>query len=346
MKFIDEVNIEIRSGNGGNGCVGFRREKYVPFGGPDGGNGAKGGDIVFIGDEGVNTLVNFRGKKLYAAQDGESGKGSQMDGKTGEDLVIKVPVGTLILDSETGNLIQDITQHGQRETILQGGRGGLGNTFFKSSTNQAPRYAQEGEAGESLQVKLELKLIADIALVGLPNAGKSTLISSISAAKPKIADYPFTTLTPNLGVVDIDGDSVVVADIPGLIEDAADGKGLGIRFLKHIERTSALVHLVDCSMLLEPFEAIEEYVTVRSELLKYKDAVAHKPEIVCLTKIDAMTEEEIEKFKAAMEEHLDKNVLVISSVSGRNLDLLKRLMLKTKKLKEENGESIRSERSL
>ncbi|MAZ49971.1 MAG: GTPase ObgE [Halobacteriovoraceae bacterium] len=347
MKFIDEVKIQIRSGKGGNGCVGFRREKYVPFGGPDGGNGGKGGDVIFEGDEGLNTLVHFRGKKLYAATPGENGKGSQMNGKTSENLVIKVPVGTLILDAESGNLIQDITEHGQRETILQGGRGGLGNAFFKTSTNQAPRYAQEGEAGDELEVKLELKLIADIALVGLPNAGKSTLISSISAAKPKIADYPFTTLTPNLGVVTVDGDSLVVADIPGLIEDAAEGKGLGIRFLKHIERTSALVHLVDCSMLIEPFEAVEDYATVRSELLKYKDAVSHKPEIVCLTKIDAMTEEEISKFKEAMEEHLDKNVLVISSVSGRNLDLLKRLMLQTKQVKkEEDGESLRSERNL
>lgn len=346
MKFIDEVKIQIKSGKGGDGCVGFRREKFVPYGGPDGGNGGNGGNVYLEGDENINTLVHFRGRKLYKADDGDNGRGSQMDGKTGEDLIIKVPVGTLILDQETGTLIRDITEHGQRELLAQGGRGGLGNAYFKSSTNQAPRYAQEGDEGESFDVKLELKLIADIALVGLPNAGKSTLISSISAAKPKIADYPFTTLTPNLGVVDVDGDSVVVADIPGLIEDAAKGKGLGIQFLKHIERTSALVHLVDCSMLLEPFEAIEDYATVRSELLKYKDAVAYKPEIVCLTKIDAMSEEEIARFKAAMEEHLDKNVLVISSVSGRNLDLLKRLMLKTKAIKENNGESIHTERSL
>lgn len=345
MKFIDEVKIDIKAGNGGNGCVGFRREKFVPFGGPDGGHGGTGGSVIFEGDENINTLVHFRGKKLYAAQNGENGRGSQMDGKTGENLIIRVPVGTLIFDQETGVLIRDITEHGQQEMLAQGGRGGLGNSYFKTSTNQAPRYAQEGDEGEGLSVKLELKLIADIALVGLPNAGKSTLISSISAAKPKIADYPFTTLTPNLGVVKVDGDSVVVADIPGLIEDAAEGKGLGIQFLKHIERTSALVHLVDCSMLLEPFEAIEDYATVRSELLKYKDAVAYKPEIVCLTKIDAMTEDEIQRFKAAMEEHLDKKVLVISSVSGLNLDLLKRLMLKTKIKKEENGESIHSERS-
>jgi GTP-binding protein len=331
MKFIDEVQIEIQSGNGGNGVVHFRREKYVPFGGPDGGSGGTGGNVYIEGDENINTLVNFRGRKFYAAEDGENGKKSQMDGATGEDLILKVPVGTLIYHAETGVLLKDITEHGQRETLAQGGRGGLGNMHFKSSTNQAPRYAQEGEKGEAFPVKLELKLIADIALVGLPNAGKSTCISAISAAKPKIADYPFTTLEPNLGVVKVDKDnSLVVADIPGLIEDAAEGKGLGHKFLKHIERTSALVHLVDCSMLLEPFEALEDYATIRSELLKYKDEIAYKPEIVCLTKIDAMTEEEIEKFVKVMEEELDKKVLPISSVSGRNLDLLKRLMLKTK----------------
>ena len=331
MKFIDEVQIEVQSGDGGKGIVHFRREKYVPFGGPDGGSGGTGGNVYIQGDENINTLVNFRGRKYYQAENGENGKKSQMDGATGEDIVLKVPVGTLVFHSETGMLLKDITEHGQKELIAQGGRGGLGNVFFKSSTNQAPRYAQEGEKGETVPIKLELKLIADIALVGLPNAGKSTLISAISAARPKIADYPFTTLEPNLGVVKIDNDnSLVVADIPGLIEDAAEGKGLGHKFLKHIERTSALVHLVDCSMLLEPYEALEDYSTIRSELLKYKDEVAYKPEIVCLTKIDAMTEEEIEKFVSYMELELDKKVLPISAVSSRNLDILTTLMLKTK----------------
>tara|TARA_Y100000780_G_scaffold230853_1_gene254115 strand:- start:98039 stop:99037 length:999 start_codon:yes stop_codon:yes gene_type:complete len=330
MKFIDEVKIEVSSGKGGNGVVHFRREKFVPFGGPDGGNGGRGGNIYIVGDENINTLMNYRGRKQYNAPDGENGKGSQMDGATGEDLVLKVPVGTLIFHQETEELLFDIVEHDQKELIAQGGRGGLGNAFFKSATNQAPRFAQEGEEGVHLPLKLELKLIADIALIGLPNAGKSTLISSISAAKPKIADYPFTTLTPNLGVVKVDDDSLVVADIPGLIEQASEGKGLGIQFLKHIERTSSLVHLVDCSMLLDPYEALEDYATVKNELLKYKEELGHKPEIVCLTKIDAMTEEEISKFQKTMEETLDKKVLPISSVSGRNLDLLKRLMLKTK----------------
>ncbi len=330
MKFIDEVKIDIKSGDGGNGRVSFRREKHVPYGGPDGGNGGTGGSVYLEGDENINTLVNFRGKKFYPAEDGANGFVSQMDGKHGEDLILKVPVGTLVFNTESENLVFDITAHKQRVLVAQGGRGGLGNMYFKTSTNQAPRMAQEGEKGSTVGLRLELKLIADIALVGLPNAGKSTLISSISAARPKIADYPFTTLEPNLGVVSIGEDSVVVADIPGLIEDASEGKGLGIQFLKHIERTSALVHLVDCSMLLEPYEAIEMYATIRQELLKYKEAVAYKPEIVCLTKIDAMSEEEIERFQKEMEVHTDKKVLPISSVTGRNIDFLKNLMLKTK----------------
>ena len=330
MKFIDEVKIKVISGHGGNGCVHFRREKYVPMGGPDGGNGGTGGSVIIQGDENVNTLMHYRGRKVYEAEPGENGKGSQMDGKNGEDIILKVPVGTLVYSQENDLLLCDITQHDQKEVLAEGGRGGLGNTFFKSSTNQAPKFAQEGETGIEIDLKLELKLIADIALVGLPNAGKSTLISSISAARPKIADYPFTTLTPNLGVVKVDEDSLVVADIPGLIEKAAEGKGLGIQFLKHIERTSSLVHLIDCSMFLEPYEALESYATVREELLKYRDSFANKPEVICLTKIDAMSEEELNRFQTELESHLDKKVLPISSVSGRNLDLLKRIMLKTK----------------
>lgn len=331
MKFIDEVKINIKSGNGGNGCVSFRREKYVPYGGPDGGSGGRGGNVYIVGDENINTLVHYRGKKNYFAEDGVNGHGSQMDGPAGEDILLKVPVGTLIFHQDSDLLLGDITEHGQRTLLAEGGRGGLGNVNFKSSTNQAPRYAQKGEDGVEIPIKLELKLIADIALVGLPNAGKSTLISTISAARPKIADYPFTTLEPNLGVVKVDDEhSLVVADIPGLIEDASEGRGLGHKFLKHIERTSALVHLVDCSMLLEPYEAMDDYSTIRAELLKYSENIARKPEIVCLTKIDAMTEEEIQRFQEYMEKELDKKVIPISGVSGRNIDLLKRIMLKTK----------------
>lgn len=331
MRFIDEVKITIISGRGGNGCTSFRREKFVPFGGPDGGDGGGGGNVYVQADEGMNTLVNFRGKKIYRAQDGGAGAGRQMHGAYGEDLIIPVPIGTLIRNSETGEVIADLTEHGQKILLAEGGRGGLGNVNFKTSTNQAPRYSQEGKEGEELEIELELKLLADIALVGLPNAGKSTLISVISAARPKIADYPFTTLEPNLGVVSLGEESFVVADIPGLIEDASEGKGLGIKFLKHIERTKAFVHLVDCSWCLNEFEAFEQYVTVRDELMKYNEEMANKKEIICLTKIDAMSDEEIQKFQNFFEEQLDKKVLAISAVSGRSIDKLKELMLKVLK---------------
>ncbi len=331
MKFIDEVEIEVVSGDGGNGCVGWRREKYVPRGGPDGGNGGRGGHVIFVADENFNTLMHFRGLKVFRAESGGKGMGSKMDGAAGEDLRLKVPVGTLLYHRDTGDLLCDLSEHGQEFTMAEGGRGGLGNAWFQSSTNQAPRYAQKGEPGVQLPLRLELKLLADIALIGLPNAGKSTMISAISAAKPKIADYPFTTLEPNLGVVSVDNEhTLVVADIPGLIEGAAEGKGLGIAFLKHIERTSALVHLIDCSLFIEEYEAVEAYTTVRQELEKFDPAMLDKREIVCLTKIDAMTEAEIEKFRSAMEEQLDRKVLPVSAVSGRNLDVLKRLMWSTK----------------
>jgi GTP-binding protein len=330
MKFIDEVEIEIEAGAGANGCIHFRREKFVSEGGPDGGDGGNGGDIFFMADEGVNTLINFRGKKHYKADDGGKGAKQRRFGKTGEKLVIKVPPGTLLFDKESGNLIHDISVHGEEILVARGGRGGLGNPNYKTPTNQCPSYAQEGKPGEAFELKLELKLLADIALIGLPNAGKSTLISVISDARPKVADYPFTTLEPNLGVVKMGEQSLCVADIPGLIEDAADGKGLGHKFLKHIERTSAYVHLIDCSMFLEAYEAVESYMIVKAELLKYKEEISYKKEIVCMTKIDAMTEEEIEKFRSELEKHLDKKVLAISSVSGRNIEEIKRLMMTTK----------------
>ncbi len=326
MKFIDEVEIEIKSGDGGHGCVSYRREKFVPRGGPDGGNGGRGGDVYFEATDRLNTLVNFRGKKNYFAQNGEPGGGSQCDGKSGEDLIIYVPVGTMIFDTETGDLLADLTHNEARQKLAQGGRGGFGNMEFKSSTNQTPQYAQDGKPGQHFNVKLELKLIADIALVGLPNAGKSTLISVISAAKPKIADYPFTTLEPNLGVVAFREQSLVVADIPGLIEDAAEGKGLGFKFLKHIERTKVYLHLIDCSMLIDEYEAVESYSIIKAELLKFSENLRNKKEIICLTKIDAMSEEEIDKFIMAMEKETDKKVLAISSVSGKNLETLKEIM--------------------
>lgn len=327
MRFIDEVKIIVASGHGGQGAISFRREKHVQFGGPDGGDGGCGGSVIAIADEGINTLINFRGKKVFKAEDGLPGTGRTLNGRAGVDEILLVPVGTIIKDQDTGALLADLSYHGQSVTLAEGGNGGRGNVNFKSSTNQAPRIAQPGLPGVELHLDLELKLLADLALVGLPNAGKSTLISSISAARPKIADYPFTTLEPNLGVVTLGERSFVVADIPGLIEDASEGKGLGVKFLKHIDRTKALVHLVDVSWCLDEYEAFEQYVVIRSELERYSGDLANKREIICLTKIDAMTEEEIEKYVHFFEEQLDKKVLPISGVSGRNIDALKALMI-------------------
>jgi len=328
MRFIDEVKITVASGNGGHGCASFRREKFIPYGGPDGGDGGNGGGIFFMADEGLNTLVNFRGKKMYRAPHGENGAGRQRTGANGDDLIINVPVGTIIRNQDTGEILADLVNAGQKVLIAEGGRGGLGNINFKTSTNQAPRKATDGKEGVEIDLELELRLLADIALIGLPNAVKSTLISSISAAKPKVADYPFTTLEPNLGVVILGEDSYVVADIPGLIEDASEGKGLGTKFLRHIERTSAFVHLVDISWCLNEFEAFESYVTIKSELEKYNADLLGKREIICLTKIDAMTDEEVDKYVHFFEEQLDKKVLPLSSVSGKNIDVVKSLMLK------------------
>ncbi len=327
MRFIDEVTIKVIAGNGGNGVCSFRREKYIPFGGPDGGDGGNGGDVYIEASKDINTLVNFRGRKVFKACDGEKGAGRQKSGHTGDDTILRVPVGTIIKKVETGELI-DLNKDGDKIRIAKGGRGGLGNVNFKSSTNQAPRKATLGKMGEEFELELELKLLADIAIIGLPNVGKSTLISVISAAKPKIADYEFTTLEPNLGVVSIDDRSFVVADIPGLIEDASKGKGLGIKFLKHIERTSAFVHLVDCSMCLDEFEAFEGYVTIKNELEQYNPDLIDKKEIVCLAKTDAMNDEEISRFENFFEEQLGKKVLPISATSGRNIETLKRLMVK------------------
>lgn len=328
MRFIDEVRITAISGHGGPGAITFRREKSIPFGGPDGGDGGHGGSVIFIADEGINTLIGFRGKKVFKAEDGQPGSGRQLNGADGADEILRVPVGTIIRNAETGALIADLKIHGEEVVIAEGGNGGRGNINFKSSVNQAPRIAQPGLEGVELHLDLELKLLADLALIGLPNAGKSTLISVISAARPKIADYPFTTLEPNLGVVTLGERSFVVADIPGLIEDASSGKGLGTKFLKHIERTSALVHLVDVSWCLDEYEAFEQYVVVRTELEKYSEGLAHKRELVCLTKIDAMTDEEIKKFQDFFEEQLDKKVLTISGVAGKHIDELKALMVK------------------
>ncbi|HOA83493.1 MAG TPA: GTPase ObgE [Thermodesulfovibrio thiophilus] len=286
MQFVDYVKIYVKAGDGGRGCVSFRREKYVPRGGPDGGDGGKGGDVIIKASSDLHTLLDYRYKKIYKAESGEHGKGSNMTGRDGEDLIIKVPVGTVIKNMETNKIIADLDEEGKSIVIAKGGRGGLGNTHFATSTNQAPRYAQPGQKGEELWIILELKLLADVGLIGLPNAGKSTLISVISSAKPKIADYPFTTLTPVLGVVKYgDHQSFVVADIPGLIEGAHRGTGLGHQFLRHVERTSLLLHLVDVSDFIDS-DPVENFEKIQKELELYNPSLIKKPLAVAGTKID------------------------------------------------------------
>jgi len=292
MRFVDEAKIYIKSGDGGPGCVSFRREKFVPRGGPDGGDGGKGGDIVAVASRSHRTLLDMKFNQHHAARRGAPGEGSNRTGKSSEDVEIVVPVGTVIRDMETGELLADMIGDGQRAVLARGGIGGKGNARFKTATNQAPRYAQDGLPGEEKTVSLELKLIADVGIVGLPNVGKSTLIASVSAARPKIANYPFTTLKPNLGVVRLgDHQTFVVADIPGLIEGAHQGAGLGTKFLRHIERTSILLHIIDISK--EPFTgAWNDFETINRELASFSPAVGEKPQIVAISKIDLTTTRE------------------------------------------------------
>ncbi|MBV0933876.1 Obg family GTPase CgtA [Marinobacterium weihaiense] len=292
MKFVDEATITVEAGKGGNGCLSFRREKYIPKGGPDGGDGGDGGSIFVEADESLNTLIDYRFTRRYNAQNGESGSGRNCTGSKGEDLVLKVPVGTTVVDVDTNEVLADLTKIGQREKIAQGGWHGLGNTRFKSSVNRTPRQTTKGSAGELRNLRLELKVLADVGLLGLPNAGKSTLIRSISAAKPKVADYPFTTLVPNLGVVRTEAHrSFVVADIPGIIEGAAEGAGLGIRFLKHLARNRVLLHLVDMAPWDDTTPA-EAAVTAVRELEKFSSTLADQPRWLVLNKLDMLPEDE------------------------------------------------------
>ena len=294
MKFIDEARIEVFAGRGGNGVASFRREKFVPFGGPDGGDGGKGGSVYAVADENVNTLVEFRFVKKYLAEHGERGRGADCYGKGGDDIELKMPVGTVITDHDTGELVADLTHHGQRIMIARGGKGGLGNIHFKSSTNRAPRQCTPGEQGEQRTLKLELKVLADVGLLGMPNAGKSTFIRAVSAARP-VADYPFTTLHPNLGVVRMDDTrSFVIADIPGLIEGAAEGAGLGHRFLKHLQRTGLLLHVVDVAPFDPNVDPVREARAIVEELKKYDDELHGKPRWLVLNKVDMLPPDERE----------------------------------------------------
>lgn len=299
MKLVDEAEITVIAGNGGNGCISFRREKFIPLGGPDGGDGGDGGDVWLQADENLNTLVDFRHQTKFKAQRGENGMGRQMYGKAGEDLVITVPVGTVVHNVETDEIIGDLTEHGQRLLVAKGGRGGLGNMHFKSSVNRAPRKATPGGEGETRVLRLELKLLADVGLLGFPNAGKSTFIRAVSAATPKVADYPFTTLYPNLGVVSVEpGRSFVIADIPGLIEGAAEGAGLGSLFLRHIQRTRLLLHLVDISPM-DPLNGaqglpspVQQVRAIERELGRFDPALLEKPRWLVLNKADLLLEED------------------------------------------------------
>ena len=293
MKFIDEAKIEVVAGKGGNGASSFRREKFVPMGGPDGGDGGKGGSVIAIADENINTLVEFRFVKKYMAKNGEKGHGADRYGKGADDIMLHMPVGTLIRDVDTDEVVADLTVHGQEVVLAKGGKGGLGNIHFKSSTNRAPRKCTPGEEGINRLLHLELKVLADVGLLGMPNAGKSTLISAVSAARPKVADYPFTTLHPNLGVVRMDENhSFVMADIPGLIEGAAEGAGLGHRFLRHLSRTGLLLHVVDLAPFDEEVDPAAEALALAEELRKYDEALYDKPRWFVLNKLDVVPEEE------------------------------------------------------
>ncbi|MDX1710116.1 MAG: GTPase ObgE [Rhodovibrionaceae bacterium] len=324
MKFLDEAKIFVKSGDGGNGCVSFRREKYIEFGGPNGGNGGRGGDVVVQTVEGLNTLIDFRYQQHFKAERGQHGMGSDRHGKSGKTLTIKVPPGTQILAEDKQTLIADLEHAGERIVLARGGDGGFGNAHYKTSTNQAPRRADPGWPGEERWVWLRLKLIADAGLVGLPNAGKSTFLSAVSRAKPKIADYPFTTLHPNLGVVTVSDESFVLADIPGLIEGAHEGVGLGDRFLGHVERCAVLLHLIDGT----GEDVAADYRTVRDELTAYGHGLADKPEVLALNKTDALTSETAaEKAAALCEAAGGKQVLEISGVAGHGVqEVLKALL--------------------
>jgi GTP-binding protein len=324
MKFLDVAKVYVRSGNGGNGCVAFRREKFIEYGGPWGGNGGRGGDVVVEAVDNLNTLIDFRFQQHVEAKNGTPGMGKEMTGANGDDALMKVPPGTQVYEDDGETLIADIATVGQRFKLLRGGNGGFGNSHFKSSTNQAPRHANPGQPGEEKTIILKLKLIADAGLIGMPNAGKSTFLSRVSAARPKIADYPFTTLEPQLGVVKIDATDFVLADLPGLIEGAHEGVGLGDRFLGHAERCNVILHLIDGTETA----IAKTYKTIRGELEAYGHGLEDKPEIVALNKIDAVPKAALAKKMAALEKACGRKVFAISGVTGAGIDDVLRALAK------------------
>ncbi|NIC35895.1 Obg family GTPase CgtA [Halomonas desiderata] len=352
MQFVDEASIIVEAGRGGNGCLSFRREKYVPKGGPDGGDGGHGGSVYLVGDDALNTLIDFKYQRFYQAESGRPGQGRQMSGRAGSDLVVKVPVGTTVIDEDTLEVIADITEIGQQVLVAQGGRRGLGNIHFKSSTNRAPRKTTPGTDGERRNLRLEMKVMADVGLLGMPNAGKSTLIRSVSAAKPKVADYPFTTLVPNLGVVKLGmHEHFVMADVPGLIEGASDGAGLGLRFLKHLTRTRLLFHVVDVAPFDES-DPVEVARAIAHELEQFSPTLAERPRWLVLNKLDLVPEEEREARVAAIVEGLGWTgpVFRISAISGEGTDALvqaaHRWLTDQRRLEHEDEEAAEHEREM
>jgi GTP-binding protein len=340
MQFLDQAKVYVRSGDGGNGSVSFRREKYVEFGGPDGGDGGRGGDVILECVANLNTLLDYRYQQHFKAKKGGHGMGQNRSGAKGADVVLKLPPGTQILDADGETLIADLTKPGDRLVLLRGGNGGFGNARFKSSTNQAPRHANPGQTGEELYIWLRLKLIADAGIIGLPNAGKSTFLAAVSAAKPKIADYPFTTLHPNLGVVRIDGTDFVLADIPGLIEGAHEGAGLGDRFLGHVERTAVLLHLID-GTLDDPAEA---YAIIRGEVEAYSAGLQDKPEIVALSKADAVPKDELRKKARALRKKAGAEPLIVSAASGAGVpQVLRALAAEVREMREQDKKDATGE---
>jgi GTP-binding protein len=342
MKFIDESKIEIIAGDGGNGAASFRREKYIAKGGPDGGDGGWGGSVFAVADRNINTLVDYRFARMHRAKNGESGRGADCYGKGADDVVLRMPVGTVVTDINTGEQVADLTHEGQKILLAQGGKGGLGNLHFKSSTNRTPRQCTPGDEGERRELQLELKVLADVGLLGMPNAGKSTFIRSVSAARPKVADYPFTTLHPNLGVVRVDTEkSFVIADIPGLIEGAAEGAGLGHQFLRHLARTRLLLHLVDIAPMHEGVDPVHEAHAILNELKKYDEALYQKPRWLVLNKLDLLQDRD-EKITAFLKEFgEDTRHFAISAINGEGCkELTYAIMEYLTQLAEEEREAI------
>ena len=323
MKFLDQAKIFLKAGNGGSGSAGFRREKFIEFGGPDGGDGGDGGSIIFVDDKNLNTLIDFRYRQHFKAENGQDGKGKKKTGKSGNDLILKVPIGTQVFEEDNNTIIEDLTKHGQKIIIANGGNGGLGNVRFKSSTNRAPRKKTEGSKGESFWIRLQLKVIADIGIVGMPTSGKSSLLSVLTSAKPKIANYPFTTISPNLGVTSYNNKEITLADIPGLIEGAHEGIGLGDKFLRHIERCKNILHLID----ITEENLFENYSKVRKELFKYSKKLTKKSEIIVFNKIDMISDTERDKKVNIFNKKIKKKIYKISALKNECINYIKKKII-------------------